>query len=87
MRMAQTAGILKRWSGIMANFHFTRTKMAMHIARMDTTIWLLQSKDVPPPEVGMRRNKIAEELKATPQWSMALSFVLRPPWGPYSEEE
>jgi hypothetical protein len=71
MRIAQTAGILKRWSGIMgimANFHSTRTKIAMHIAPrviMDITIGLLQSKYV-PPEIGMRRSKIAEELKATP---------------------
>ena len=63
---------MKRCNGIMgirANFHSTRMKMTIATdprVSIEITIGLLHSKYVPPPEIGMRSRRIAEELETTP---------------------
>jgi hypothetical protein len=54
---------------MIANLHSTTTKVTMQIPPrviIDITIGLFHSKYVPPPEIGMSRRRIAEELNTTP---------------------
>lgn len=55
--------------GMAANFHSVKrnkSAAADPIASIDITIGLLHSKYVPPPEMGMSRSIMAEELVSTP---------------------
>jgi hypothetical protein len=52
-----------------AHFHSTNTNNIMHIPPkviIDMTIGLSHVKYVPPPEIGIKIIRIAEELKKTP---------------------
>ena len=72
MRMAQTAGILKIYRGIIgmtAHFHSTRMNKTADMdpsVSIEMTMGLLHSKYVPPPDIGMSNSNIAAELVAIP---------------------
>ena len=73
MSIAQTAGVWKRWRGIIgitANFHSTNTKIIIEIEPrtiIEITMGESQGKYVPPPEIGMRRRITPTELAKVPE--------------------